>query len=93
MFDDESGFWLVHSAPKYPPSTNTSYSYPENAVDYGQHFLCISLAGTGDVANVGRSCTCSSIHIDIEIYLYIYIDVYSNSAMLYTVDYLALGHC
>ena len=56
MFDDSSGLWLVHSAPKFPPPTNISFSYPENAVYYGQHFLCISLPSSAAVRSVGKCC-------------------------------------
>lgn len=40
-FDEEGGYWLVHSLPKFP--SNTSYSYPQNGRMFGQTFLCISL--------------------------------------------------
>jgi deoxyribonuclease-2 len=43
-FDKSSGFWLVHSVPKFPPPPNESYSYPETGTIYGQSMLCVSMA-------------------------------------------------
>ncbi|XP_059352361.1 deoxyribonuclease-2-alpha-like isoform X2 [Daphnia carinata] len=50
-FDGQSGFWLVHSVPRFPsapggdrsPETRTNYSYPANGLRYGQTMLCVSL--------------------------------------------------
>lgn len=44
--DATSGFWLVHSVPKYPPWSNTSYDYPSSGHMYGQTYLCISVSPT-----------------------------------------------
>ncbi|CAH1786252.1 unnamed protein product, partial [Owenia fusiformis] len=44
MFDKETGFWLIHSVPKFPPASSDSYTWPDNALRYGQSMLCISLA-------------------------------------------------
>jgi hypothetical protein len=41
---DGSGFWLIHSVPKYPDFETNSYYYSGSDI-YGQSFLCISLAG------------------------------------------------
>ncbi|XP_076436265.1 deoxyribonuclease-2-alpha-like [Babylonia areolata] len=43
-FNNASGFWLIHSAPKFPPEKKDGYSWAENASDYGQSFLCMSFA-------------------------------------------------
>jgi deoxyribonuclease-2 len=43
-FDSASGFWLIHSAPKFPPSKKDGYAWADNASDYGQMFLCFSFA-------------------------------------------------
>jgi deoxyribonuclease-2 len=42
--DANSGFWLVHSVPRFPNETTTTpdYFYPEWETDYGQSFLCMS---------------------------------------------------
>ncbi|XP_058448460.1 plancitoxin-1 [Malaya genurostris] len=42
--DGSSGFWLVHSVPKYPPPLGQSYQYPSTGKMYGQSFLCMSVA-------------------------------------------------
>uniref|UniRef100_T1J7H6 Uncharacterized protein n=1 Tax=Strigamia maritima TaxID=126957 RepID=T1J7H6_STRMM len=42
-FDNTSGFWLIHSIPKFPPHTTNQYKYPKNGEIYGQSGLCITL--------------------------------------------------
>lgn len=42
-FGPMSGFWLVHSVPKYPPAVELTYDYPHTGQMYGQSFLCVSL--------------------------------------------------
>jgi deoxyribonuclease II len=37
----DTAFWLIHSAPKFPPQSN--YSFPDTAVGNAQSFLCITL--------------------------------------------------
>ena len=41
-----TGFWLVHSVPRFPPTPgpNITYSFPATGFRYGQTMLCISLA-------------------------------------------------
>uniref|UniRef100_A0A183HWN7 Deoxyribonuclease II n=1 Tax=Onchocerca flexuosa TaxID=387005 RepID=A0A183HWN7_9BILA len=41
FFGKTSGFWLVHSVPRFP--SIKKYSYPENAEVYGQSFLCVTM--------------------------------------------------
>lgn len=43
-FDSTSGFWLIHSAPRFPPKKEDGYHWRENASDYGQMFLCMSFS-------------------------------------------------
>lgn len=44
--NDISGFWLVHSVPKFPPALDEGgYNYPKTGTIYGQSFLCISFTG------------------------------------------------
>ncbi|PRP77836.1 deoxyribonuclease II [Planoprotostelium fungivorum] len=45
-FDLASGFWLLHSVPRYPFFTNSSYSFPQYAEVYGQSYICVSLPST-----------------------------------------------
>ncbi|XP_071491439.1 plancitoxin-1-like [Diadema antillarum] len=42
-FDQKSGFWLIHSVPKFPDNSDQSYVWPSNAETYGQSMLCISM--------------------------------------------------
>uniref|UniRef100_A0A8C5JV05 Deoxyribonuclease-2-alpha n=1 Tax=Jaculus jaculus TaxID=51337 RepID=A0A8C5JV05_JACJA len=43
LFDQEGGFWLVHSVPRFPPPVSSgTYSWPPNAHTYGQTLLCVS---------------------------------------------------
>ncbi|EJW81143.1 deoxyribonuclease II family protein [Wuchereria bancrofti] len=44
IFGNTSGFWLVHSVPKFPSLKR--YSYTENGQTYGQSFLCVTLKMT-----------------------------------------------
>jgi deoxyribonuclease-2 len=41
-FDKTSGFWLVHSVPKFPPQVSDGYSYPDSGTVFGQTFLCVT---------------------------------------------------
>jgi len=41
-FDGTSGFWLIHSVPRWPVPYGEAYSFPEFERIYGQNFLCIS---------------------------------------------------
>jgi len=54
--DNSSGFWLVHSVPKFPQlpyQNNNSYTYPRTGVRYGQSFLCVSML-TKELDKVGK---------------------------------------
>ncbi|KAK6028479.1 deoxyribonuclease II [Ostertagia ostertagi] len=41
VFTIDSGFWLVHSVPNFPPPDK--YDYPETGSKYAQSFICLSL--------------------------------------------------
>lgn len=45
--ETDSGFWLIHSSPKFP--SKGKYAFPETAVGNGQTFLCISLKNVATV--------------------------------------------
>lgn len=50
--DRHSGFWLIHSVPRYP-DYSTNYSYPHSGRTYGQSFLCISVNST-EIDKIGK---------------------------------------
>ena len=53
-YDTSSGFWLVHSVPRFPPYyKERHYSYPESGQDYGQSMLCMSLP-LSEINSAGR---------------------------------------
>ncbi|XP_057289927.1 plancitoxin-1-like [Hydractinia symbiolongicarpus] len=41
-FNEESGFWLINSVPKYPPAASEGYDYPHSGCMYGQMFMCVT---------------------------------------------------
>lgn len=44
-FDGESGFWLIHSMPKYPKPVSEGYSgVPDDK--YGQSFICVTFSSS-----------------------------------------------
>ncbi|XP_072458307.1 deoxyribonuclease-2-alpha isoform X4 [Notamacropus eugenii] len=44
LLNRDSGIWLVHSVPHFPPHANSSYSWPQSAHNYGQTLLCVTFA-------------------------------------------------
>lgn len=41
--DKDTGFWLIHSVPKFAQPPSKKYEYPDTGKDNGQTALCISL--------------------------------------------------
>ena len=41
-FDDNTGFWLVHSVPRWPNSAETPFYFPDNETKYAQSFICVT---------------------------------------------------
>ena len=41
--DKTSGFWLIHSIPKFARAPTGKYEYPDTGMDNGQTALCISI--------------------------------------------------
>ncbi|PAV81190.1 hypothetical protein WR25_14548 [Diploscapter pachys] len=41
VFDKVSGFWIVHSVPRFPPPHK--YAYPPSGTIYGQTMLCMTM--------------------------------------------------
>ncbi|VFV39499.1 low quality protein: [Lynx pardinus] len=57
LLDQEGGFWLVHSVPRFPPPAfSAAYSWPPNAQIYGQTLLCVSFPLT-EFSKIGRQLT------------------------------------
>lgn len=50
FFDGNTGFWLIHSVPKFP--NPDKYDYPDSGYNNGQSFLCITLR-TESLTNLG----------------------------------------
>ncbi|XP_027707134.1 deoxyribonuclease-2-alpha isoform X3 [Vombatus ursinus] len=42
LLNRDSGIWLVHSVPHFPPHANSSYNWPQTAQTYGQTLLCVT---------------------------------------------------
>jgi len=61
-FDKESGFWLIHSVPKYLSPASSGYIYPHTGCKYGQMFMCITLNSTS-FDDVGKQIRVIDAHI------------------------------
>ncbi|XP_059610701.1 plancitoxin-1 [Phlebotomus argentipes] len=44
--DGETGFWLIHSVPKFPSKLGLDYTFPKTGTIYGQSFLCVTFNST-----------------------------------------------
>ena len=61
--DKNNGFWLVHSAPRFPNNVADGYDgFPDFASRYGQSFLCVSL-DTENVNTVGIQMQMARGHV------------------------------
>lgn len=61
--NDISGFWLVHSVPKFPPEVSEgAYNYPSTGSVYGQSFLCLSMTGD-QIGKVGKQLQFNEPHL------------------------------
>ena len=53
-FDENQGFWLQHSVPRFPEFVSKGYpGLPEEEFTYGQHFLCITM-GLNDMNSLAN---------------------------------------
>lgn len=53
-FSKDVGFWLIHSAPKFPNPKHARYEWPDNLKRNGQTFLCISLRTESALDDIGK---------------------------------------
>jgi deoxyribonuclease II len=42
QFGQSTGYWLIHSTPKWPPLAADGYVFPHGEIRYGQSYLCVS---------------------------------------------------
>jgi deoxyribonuclease-2 len=43
IFNDQTGIFVRHSIPNFPPAGNQSYEYPSSGTIFGQSLFCLSL--------------------------------------------------
>ncbi|XP_055602864.1 plancitoxin-1-like [Uranotaenia lowii] len=60
--DGITGFWLVHSVPKYPPALGEAYQYPHTGRMYGQSFLCITF-NASEMNTIGMQLNKNEPHV------------------------------
>lgn len=60
--DGTTGFWMIHSVPKYPPMLGESYHYPDTGKIYGQSFLCITF-GADQMDIIGKQLIMNEPHV------------------------------
>ena len=58
--NSRQGIWLVHSVPKFP--SFSPFSYPSSAGQYGQSFLCLSLASS-EMNKVGNLLSFNEVNV------------------------------
>ena len=51
--NDQTGFWLIHSVPKFPDLTAASFTWTASH-EFGQSFLCLSVKAS-DVENIAKN--------------------------------------
>lgn len=50
--DKDTGFWLIHSIPKFAQPAEKKYEYPDSGRDNGQTALCISIKTKDEGADI-----------------------------------------
>ena len=58
--NDQTGFWLIHSVPKFPDLTAASFTWTASH-EFGQSFLCLSVQAS-DVENIAKNLQYSYVH-------------------------------
>ncbi len=61
-FDQNTGFWLISSVPKFPVQANEQYAYPSSGAEYGQSLLCVSVK-SDQIPNIARQLHYTYPHI------------------------------
>lgn len=59
--DGVTGYWLIHSIPKYPMMT-TDYEYPTTGRNFGQSCLCISFSAS-EMEKIGQQLLFNQVHV------------------------------
>jgi deoxyribonuclease-2 len=78
LFDATSGYWIIHSIPKYPP-IDAPYNYPNSATRNGQSIMCISMQ-TSQLKDICNKFCIFTSHIFLAFQLKIYqLNIYSSS--------------
>ncbi|RWS04056.1 Deoxyribonuclease-2-like protein [Dinothrombium tinctorium] len=44
VLNDKNGIWISHSVPRFPPSFEESYSYPDSGRNFGQTVICVTFS-------------------------------------------------
>lgn len=62
-FDEEEGFWLIHSVPRaYPPPAAYGYRYPASGHTYGQMYMCVTF-NSSSFDDIGLQLRYNNPHI------------------------------
>jgi len=58
--NQNTGFWLIHSVPKFPDLTAASFTWTASH-EFGQSFLCLSVQAS-DIENIAKNLQYSYVH-------------------------------
>jgi len=61
-FDEDSGFWLIHSVPKFPNRVKEGYRYPSSGLSFGQMMICVTF-NSNQFENIAQQLIYNHPHI------------------------------